>query len=72
MQWFYDFVGWANGWLWGIGMLVIIGGTGIIFRERRLDHRPRRDAHCRGAVLMDRQEHPAAGGGGGHQADIDF
>ena len=31
MQWFYDFVGWANGWLWGIGMLVLIGGTGIIF-----------------------------------------
>lgn len=26
-----NFVGWANGYIWGIGMLILIGGAGIYF-----------------------------------------
>ncbi len=29
-----DFVNWANGYIWGIGMLILIGGTGIYFTIR--------------------------------------
>lgn len=34
MDFLNNFVNWANGYIWGIGMLVLIGGTGIYFTVR--------------------------------------
>lgn len=31
MEMLTGFIDWVNGWSWGIGMLIIIGGSGIIF-----------------------------------------
>ena len=34
MDFLFKFVDWANGYIWGIGMLVLIGGAGIYFTVR--------------------------------------